>query len=994
MPGPTRLFLVSQLARQGGAGPPRPADPVSDDPALDLARMPESAEVQEARELRGKLFRTVDSIMDGLAVDEELAAEIRRRLGEAAASGQAFAEIRPFLGELRKRDVALANEVGIRFAHHIAGRGLSKALQPPPGFQPVPNSAVGGYCKQVGAKRVYWYPGSGVQHAPQGDAAAAFDPAAQPPAPGQPQPPGAPAPPQKGAAQPPQAPPAKGAPGAEQAAVPGAIPEDEAKPAKLDVSTLLGGNDPDSFNDLSKTERAAATADWDVTKTELDQYAPTQPYKVESAADIRGAAASHIRDLVVAGVFPPGETHRVASLINDTVSLGKEIGADPVSLGQFVQMNVQKLALQEAKAGERTIGDHGIRHIHVNVEQGKLIQAALASGGQKISALDKLMLTQIMIDHDLGYTIPAIHEGGVKVKDNFHPQASRVLWSAQADMSGIFGTANANKMGEIIENHSGTDLDWKDDPLGAVVRLADNTHLFADKMPDLLFNQPKGAELMAKIALAKGAFGVQLGKKGTSAAGKSAGLQEVIGALKDALKEHIDGRADIQPSYRARLLKAADEIGASTEVYLASRLAGRSPTFAFSGGTMRVRIEHSDARKAIGEVFGPDEQDKQFKKMLDDFGISQAAQDKMAAPPPALSVDVPPNGDKKPQASFTWTPSKHKAPEEKALADQLGKLQGQFDGIMRSKSPEARQSRLMAWAGELKKSLLALVPERLAKAGPPPGPGWQTIPGGTKGGWRKPDGKGGWEYDYSDRGGVGGDQGNGDLALRSEQNGLDSARFLAWFGDWRKRAAAVASKVVDPKTGRPAPVAPDPKLSKVARPDGKPMVVFHGSKVEFRAFDPGKVRESGEAGPGFYFSTDPGYAAIFHAEAGKAFKVYLNIRKPFDEEYGGLSGEQLAKSLPDCPFRDKARKDPKKYWGYKDMLGDVFDSFDALRGDSGKSAWRIVRDQLEAAGFDGIRRPEQGHWVAFRPEQIKAVDNEGGFDPGNVDIYKSLGLGR
>ena len=979
MPGPTRLFLLSQMGRKHGA----PLSPVAPDggAADGLSVLPPSAEVQEESALRARLFSTLDSIMEGLGVDAQLAAEIRQRLEAAAASGRAIAEIRPYLGELRKRSPELANEVGIRFAHHIAAKSMSKAMQPPPGFQPVQGSKSGGYYKEVGGKRVYWYPDGGVQHSARGGDAEATQPGAAPPEAGAPRPPAA--------QQPPGGKP--GAPG-DPAAQPGG--EHEAPPQKPGINDLLGGNDPDHFNkEMGLMERAKATADWDVTRTELDQYGPRSPYASDSFADVRTGAAAHIRDLVAAGVFPPSEVYRVADLSNDMLTLGKEVGIAPDAIAGLVRGNIEKLALQEVKAGERTIGDHGIRHLSVNVVQGKKILSALGASGQKISALDRMMLTQVMIDHDMGYTIPAIHEGGFKVSDKFHPQASRVLWDRQGDMSRIFGSANFAKMGEMIEAHSGSGMDWGGDPLGSTVRLADNTHLFADKMPDLLYNKPKGAELMAKIALAKGAFGISLGKKGLKAAGKSAELQEVIGALRDAMKAHIDGRADIPPNYRARLSKAANEISHVSEVFLASRLAGRSPNFTFSGGQMRVTVEQSDARKAIGEVFGADEQDKQFLKMLvDDFHVPKDQVEGVGTPPPAKSIEVPPKGkrDGKAQAIFTWQPGKKSDPTETALATQLGKLQGEFKSIMRSGSPEARQKRLLAWAGDLKKSLLALLPDRLQKAGSP-GPGWQTIPGGRKGGWRKPNGKGGWEYKYDDAKGGGKPKVEGSAKAPEGDmgGGLDSAAFLSWFGDWRAREKAVASQVVDPKTGRPAPIAPDPKLSKTMAPDGKPMVVFHGSKVQFRSFDPSKVRESGEAGPGFYFSTDPGYAETFQKQGGNVFKVYLNIKKPFDEEYGGLSGEALAKSLPPSPFRDKALKDPKRYWGYKDMLGDVFDSFQELRGDSGKSAWRIVRDQMEAAGFDGIRRPEHGHWVAFDPSQIKAVNNEGSFDSSVIDIYKS-----
>jgi len=134
-----------------------------------------------------------------------------------------------------------------------------------------------------------------------------------------------------------------------------------------------------------------------------------------------------------------------------------------------------------------------------------------------------------------------------------------------------------------------------------------------------------------------------------------------------------------------------------------------------------------------------------------------------------------------------------------------------------------------------------------------------------------------------------------------------------------------------------------------------------------------------------------GHEAIVKRDSGEVKNVYLNIRKPFDIDgktpVGDIAGLKRA-------FGEKLGGKIASAYGYT-MTGDygnwsvdnsiVYSAAAELYG--GKSA---ANDNLAKMGFDGIThiggdRMGGGHhhrvWIAFEPNQIKAVNNRGTFNP-------------
>ena len=153
--------------------------------------------------------------------------------------------------------------------------------------------------------------------------------------------------------------------------------------------------------------------------------------------------------------------------------------------------------------------------------------------------------------------------------------------------------------------------------------------------------------------------------------------------------------------------------------------------------------------------------------------------------------------------------------------------------------------------------------------------------------------------------------------------------------------------------------------SKVVDPEGKPLVVYHGTKAALTEFQGNKATEkdSGWYGRGIYFTADPATASAYSGfeelQGGDAqpganvLPVYVSLQNPYVWPKGRAAATTPQEAM-------------------------------------------ALRTELEAAGHDGVIVPNEyaapayaGHYevIAFRPEQIKsAIGNQGTFSPTSPNI--------
>lgn len=160
--------------------------------------------------------------------------------------------------------------------------------------------------------------------------------------------------------------------------------------------------------------------------------------------------------------------------------------------------------------------------------------------------------------------------------------------------------------------------------------------------------------------------------------------------------------------------------------------------------------------------------------------------------------------------------------------------------------------------------------------------------------------------------------------------------------------------------------------SKVSDWQGNPIVVYHGTENNFKIFkNTGKSRQIG-ANVGFFFTSDKEMAKQY-ADDKRVMPVYLSLQNPLIIDENSTV----------------------KIFNQNINIKDAFDFFTQLGNIKSEQE---IKEELIKLGYDGIvlnntnvdtRSYENLHdvYVAFYPEQIKSVNNQGTFDENNPNIY-------
>ena len=151
--------------------------------------------------------------------------------------------------------------------------------------------------------------------------------------------------------------------------------------------------------------------------------------------------------------------------------------------------------------------------------------------------------------------------------------------------------------------------------------------------------------------------------------------------------------------------------------------------------------------------------------------------------------------------------------------------------------------------------------------------------------------------------------------------------------------------------------------SKVVDKDGKPLVVYHGTGVDFDAFEKTGINDRGLWGRGHYFSAVSRSAssyALRNDVGARIIPVYVSIKKPLILR----TGRDLVIRLPDGT-------------NTRDLVGPNLDG-------------SKIKDIAINGGHDGVIqfKPDDliGDLVAFNPTQIKSVFNRGTWDGNDPNI--------
>ena len=312
----------------------------------------------------------------------------------------------------------------------------------------------------------------------------------------------------------------------------------------------------------------------------------------------------------------PDKKEVVSSQVNrflDLVGEAAPKGLTAADAFKIAQDNTVLVAYQDRAAGEVFMGDHGVRHLlgH-NIRVCEELADKAEAKGAKVTPKDRLVMHQAMIMHDLGYAMDTVKNGiqkdGIAGQENGHNVlAARVLRDQTADpkhpLNKLFEKQDLEHIHACMLHHdrdaegkAGIDLRLTSNPtdqdrranLETMVRTADNTHAFDDKLPELLLQEPRSLKSLRMIQTA-----TEIGDK------------KLFGELQDDLKSMIGQRKDLAPDDRKALSTSVGTIDEVAHKFNARRIAGRRPTYEISdSGQITVGVQESPIHRPVSALFG------------------------------------------------------------------------------------------------------------------------------------------------------------------------------------------------------------------------------------------------------------------------------------------------------------------------------------------------------------------------------------------------------
>lgn len=157
--------------------------------------------------------------------------------------------------------------------------------------------------------------------------------------------------------------------------------------------------------------------------------------------------------------------------------------------------------------------------------------------------------------------------------------------------------------------------------------------------------------------------------------------------------------------------------------------------------------------------------------------------------------------------------------------------------------------------------------------------------------------------------------------------------------------------------------------SRVVDAQGRPLVVYHGTAEEFAVFAGGRG--------GFYFTNDKKaaneYARNADGEGGpRVVEGYLSIRNPLVLDRAWYDQNVMLDGEPEWEVVDYTIHAAEEA-GHDGLILRGFPDFDGMVYELGRKVGRRVQREYD-------------QHVAFRPEQIKSVNNVGSWNPNDPRI--------
>ena len=350
-----------------------------------------------------------------------------------------------------------------------------------------------------------------------------------------------------------------------------------------------------------------------------------QEITAENAEQIEAFISLELKELTEKGFIKEDEAALIAQEAEKFSSVYAEayLEANPDKIFQITKDNARKLVYQTWRDKRVFSGsDHGTRHIlEGNMTMADMIVESL---GDNVSAIDKVLIRQIIIDHDLGYTV-----GVAQAKKSFDASKDHPLFSAK------FIEANQEyyqqKFGqegyEMIKNgvllHSypkseyGTPTDPKkgfnSDIIRSVTSTVDSLGVTAETKCPAFFREPEAIRVLQKVKLYADIHGGKIS-------------DEMMTVYKDQLREIADAEPNEtrrQGYYNAIENQFDHNTAEMTLGQYTGVLKGVNIIEKNGKMTPRVSMDVSQVQALLGNLFGDKISIGAFTKAMADFGIPE-----------------------------------------------------------------------------------------------------------------------------------------------------------------------------------------------------------------------------------------------------------------------------------------------------------------------------------------------------------------------------------
>ncbi len=298
------------------------------------------------------------------------------------------------------------------------------------------------------------------------------------------------------------------------------------------------------------------------------------------------------------------------------LDLAQEIAPDGFTAADAYKLaaeNITLLSFQDHVASENMLGDHGVRHlVGHNIAACEQLADGLERQGTPVGAGDRLTLHQAMIVHDLGYAMSCVRDGineeGIKGQEGGHNVLAAKYIRDRANnpddpMTKLFGSEGLQNMHRCVLYHDkdvngkpGVELEMTSNPtpeqraknMETITRVADNSHAFEDKLPELLYREPKSFKALRLMKTAG-----ELGDKG------------LVEDIKADLSDEIASNPTYAKDDRKALLQAVSSVIPESYKFAVDRIAGSKPTFDITPeGKVKMDVQEVDTHQDAASLFG------------------------------------------------------------------------------------------------------------------------------------------------------------------------------------------------------------------------------------------------------------------------------------------------------------------------------------------------------------------------------------------------------